>query len=119
MRAPPPRDLRRSEFRVIVSGLPPSVSWQDLKDFCRPVRERVDGRKISRAREVPSSDSAPMRSRCLHLMALRKVKVRRWAVEHRHEPCACVLQAITKWSSTGMSRARASCKLSLNGAAQA
>ena len=24
----PPRDLRRSEHRVIVSGLPPSASWQ-------------------------------------------------------------------------------------------
>lgn len=34
-RRPPPRDLRRSEFRVIVSGLPPSASWQDLKDFFR------------------------------------------------------------------------------------
>jgi hypothetical protein len=44
-RAPPPRDLRRSEFRVIVSGLPPSVSWQDLKDFCRTVeRKRVRAR---------------------------------------------------------------------------
>lgn len=35
MRGPPPRDLRRSENRVIVSGLPPSCSWQDLKDFMR------------------------------------------------------------------------------------
>ena len=33
----PQRDLRRSEFRVIISGLPPSASWQDLKDFFRPV----------------------------------------------------------------------------------
>lgn len=33
----PGRDLRRSEFRVIISGLPPSASWQDLKDFFRPV----------------------------------------------------------------------------------
>jgi hypothetical protein len=32
---PPPRDLRRSEHRVIISGLPPSASWQDLKDFFR------------------------------------------------------------------------------------
>lgn len=32
---PPPRDLRRSEFRVIISNLPPSCSWQDLKDFMR------------------------------------------------------------------------------------
>jgi arginine/serine-rich splicing factor 1/9 len=32
---PPPRDLRRSEHRVIVSGLPPSASWQDLKDYFR------------------------------------------------------------------------------------
>lgn len=31
----PPRDLRRSEHRVIVSGLPVSASWQDLKDFFR------------------------------------------------------------------------------------
>ena len=31
----PPRNLRRSEHRVIVSGLPVSASWQDLKDFCR------------------------------------------------------------------------------------
>lgn len=31
----PPRDLRRSEHRVIVSGLPPSASWQDLKDYFR------------------------------------------------------------------------------------
>lgn len=35
MRGPPPRDLRRSENRVIISGLPPSCSWQDLKDFMR------------------------------------------------------------------------------------
>jgi len=34
-RRPPARDLRRSEYRVIVSGLPPSASWQDLKDFFR------------------------------------------------------------------------------------
>lgn len=39
-RGPPPRraaprDLRRSEHRVIISGLPPSASWQDLKDFFR------------------------------------------------------------------------------------
>jgi hypothetical protein len=34
---PPPRDLRRSEFRVIISGLPPSASWQDLKDYFRSV----------------------------------------------------------------------------------
>ncbi|KAL8180598.1 UNVERIFIED_CONTAM: Serine/arginine-rich splicing factor 9 [Gekko kuhli] len=27
--------LRRSEFRVLVSGLPPSGSWQDLKDHMR------------------------------------------------------------------------------------
>eukprot|EP00802_Teleaulax_amphioxeia_P010918 Tamp_10948.p1 GENE.Tamp_10948~~Tamp_10948.p1 ORF type:complete len:292 (+),score=77.30 Tamp_10948:54-878(+) len=32
----PPRNLRRSEHRVIVSGLPPSASWQDLKDHFRP-----------------------------------------------------------------------------------
>ena len=31
----PPRDLRRSEYRVIVSNLPPSCSWQDLKDHFR------------------------------------------------------------------------------------
>lgn len=31
----PPRNLRRSEHRVIVSGLPPSASWQDLKDHFR------------------------------------------------------------------------------------
>jgi hypothetical protein len=30
-----PRDLRRSEHRVIISGLPTSASWQDLKDFFR------------------------------------------------------------------------------------
>jgi len=41
VRAPPPRDLRRSEFRVIVSGLPPSVSWQDLKDHCRPAGDVI------------------------------------------------------------------------------
>ena len=34
---PPPRDLRRSEHRIIVSGLPPSASWQDLKDYFRTV----------------------------------------------------------------------------------
>lgn len=39
-RGPPPRraaprDLRRSEHRVIISGLPTSASWQDLKDFFR------------------------------------------------------------------------------------
>ena len=37
---PPPRDLRRSEFRVIISGLPPSASWQDLKDYFRSVMSR-------------------------------------------------------------------------------
>ncbi|KAJ7333782.1 Serine/arginine-rich splicing factor 1 [Desmophyllum pertusum] len=31
-RGPPPR---RSEFRVLVSGLPPTGSWQDLKDHMR------------------------------------------------------------------------------------
>lgn len=31
----PPRDLRRSDHRVIVSGLPTTASWQDLKDFFR------------------------------------------------------------------------------------
>ena len=29
----------RTNFRVIVSGMPPQVSWQDLKDFCRQVGE--------------------------------------------------------------------------------
>ena len=37
----PPRDLRRSEHRVIVSGLPPSASWQDLKDFFRAVGDII------------------------------------------------------------------------------
>ena len=32
---PGPRDLRRSEYRVIVSNLPSSASWQDLKDYFR------------------------------------------------------------------------------------
>lgn len=31
-RGPPPR---RSEYRVLVSGLPPTGSWQDLKDHMR------------------------------------------------------------------------------------
>lgn len=31
-RGPPPR---RSDFRVLVSGLPPTGSWQDLKDHMR------------------------------------------------------------------------------------
>mmetsp|Transcript_27345 Transcript_27345/g.53306 ORF Transcript_27345/g.53306 Transcript_27345/m.53306 type:complete len:257 (+) Transcript_27345:83-853(+) len=34
-RGGPSRDLRRSEFRVIISQLPPTCSWQDLKDFMR------------------------------------------------------------------------------------
>jgi len=34
-RGGPSRDLRRSDFRVIISGLPNSCSWQDLKDFMR------------------------------------------------------------------------------------
>ena len=29
----------RTNFRVIVSGMPQQVSWQDLKDFCRQVGE--------------------------------------------------------------------------------
>jgi arginine/serine-rich splicing factor 1/9 len=35
LRLPPARDLRRSEHRIIVSGLPPSASWQDVKDYFR------------------------------------------------------------------------------------
>lgn len=31
-RGPPPR---RSDYRVLVSGLPPTGSWQDLKDHMR------------------------------------------------------------------------------------
>ena len=31
----PARDLRRSEHRIIITGLPPSASWQDLKDYFR------------------------------------------------------------------------------------
>lgn len=35
-RQPPPR---RSKYRVVVSGLPPSGSWQDLKDHLRNAGE--------------------------------------------------------------------------------
>lgn len=39
---------RRSEFRVIISGLPPTASWQDLKDHMREAGDvlysDVDGR---------------------------------------------------------------------------
>uniref|UniRef100_A0A0C3SJH4 RRM domain-containing protein n=1 Tax=Guillardia theta (strain CCMP2712) TaxID=905079 RepID=A0A0C3SJH4_GUITC len=37
----PPRDLRRSDHRIIISGLPPSASWQDLKDFFRSAGEVI------------------------------------------------------------------------------
>ncbi|EKX38933.1 hypothetical protein GUITHDRAFT_39633, partial [Guillardia theta CCMP2712] len=37
----PPRNLRRSDYRVIISGLPKSASWQDLKDFFRQAGEIV------------------------------------------------------------------------------
>ncbi|EKX52221.1 hypothetical protein GUITHDRAFT_41825, partial [Guillardia theta CCMP2712] len=40
-RQQPRRDLRRSDYRVIVSNLPPSASWQDLKDHFRQVGEVV------------------------------------------------------------------------------
>jgi arginine/serine-rich splicing factor 1/9 len=30
-----PRDLRRSDHRIIISGLPSSASWQDVKDYFR------------------------------------------------------------------------------------
>lgn len=36
-RGPPPRrePLRRSDYKVVVSGMPDSCSWQDLKDHMR------------------------------------------------------------------------------------
>uniref|UniRef100_A0A7S0I1L9 RRM domain-containing protein n=1 Tax=Hanusia phi TaxID=3032 RepID=A0A7S0I1L9_9CRYP len=37
----PPRNLRRSDYRVIISGLPKSASWQDLKDYFRQAGEIV------------------------------------------------------------------------------
>ena len=37
----PPRDLRRSENRVEVTNLPPSASWQDLKDHMRSAGDVV------------------------------------------------------------------------------
>lgn len=32
---------RRKGYEVVVSGLPPSGSWQDLKDHCRSIGEII------------------------------------------------------------------------------
>jgi len=51
---------RRTNFRVIVSNLPPTASWQDLKDFCRKggdvLYTDVDSRKREGVVEFASKD---------------------------------------------------------------
>lgn len=40
-RGRPPSPLRRSDYRIVVENLSPSVSWQDLKDYFRRAGEIV------------------------------------------------------------------------------
>ncbi|XP_058014152.1 serine/arginine-rich splicing factor 9 isoform X2 [Ahaetulla prasina] len=65
---------RRSEFRVLVSGLPPSGSWQDLKDhmreagdgetaYIRVCPERSLSYSYSRSRSGSRSRDSPYQSR--------------------------------------------------------
>ncbi|TGZ81459.1 hypothetical protein EX30DRAFT_263894 [Ascodesmis nigricans] len=42
---------RRTPFRMIISGLPPDTSWQDLKDFARKSNENVVYSDVSRDRD--------------------------------------------------------------------
>lgn len=66
----------RSDFRVIVSGMPRDISWQDLKDFCRQVGEVVYADVDRMGAGIAEFSRGDAMERCVHRLDDTEIRCR-------------------------------------------